>query len=157
VLGLDPGSRACGWAVVEERGQGLALVAAGAIRPPEVAFEQRLDYIFGRLAGLIGDHAPAEAAVEGVFSAANARSALMLGHARGVALLSAARGGLAVHEYPPAAVKKAVAGGGRAAKEQVRAMVARLLGSPPDMALDASDACAVAICHLHSRRLGGLK
>ncbi len=170
VLGLDPGSRVCGYGVVEERGQVLRLVAAGTIRPPrpprpsrpprpprEEPFEQRLAAIHRGLARVIAEYAPGEVAVEGVFQAKNARSALLLGHARGVALLAAAQAGLPVHEYSPASVKKALVGGGRATKEQVRSMVAALLDHDRDLALDASDALAVAITHLHSRRLGGLK
>ncbi len=157
VLGLDPGSRACGWGVVESRGRELVLVEAGTIRPPARGeFARRLLFIHQRLAELIARTGPAEAAVEGVFSAGNRRSALMLGHARGVALLAAAEAGLSVYEYPPAQVKKALVGAGRADKEQVRAMVARLLRRSEDMGLDTSDALAVAITHIHSRTLRGL-
>ncbi len=157
VLGLDPGSRACGWGVVESRGRELVLVEAGTIRPPARGeFAQRLLFIYQHLAELIARTAPAEAAVEGVFSAGNLRSALLLGHARGVALLAAAEAGLSVYEYPPAQVKKALVGVGRADKEQVRAMVARLLGRGGRMGLDTSDALAVAITHIHSRTLRGL-
>lgn len=157
VLGLDPGSRVCGYGVVEERGQGLVLIAAGALRPaPDGPFEQRLAAIHAGLSRVIEQHHPLEAAVEGVFQAKNPRSALLLGHARGVALLAAAQAGLKVHEYPPASVKKALVGGGRAAKEQVRAMVSTILNAKDRLSLDASDALAVAITHLHSRDLRGL-
>lgn len=156
VLGLDPGSAAFGWGVVERSGRALAAVAWGVIRPPAGApLEVRLDAIFQALGEVIAEHKPGEAAVEGVFQAKNARSALVLGHARGVGLLAAARAGLTVHEYPPAAVKKALVGAGRAQKEQVRAMVGRLLGGVGQPPLDASDALAVAVCHLHSRGLKG--
>lgn len=158
VLGLDPGSRVCGFGVVEERGQAIYLIAAGALRPPtDDRFELRLEAIHSGLAEVIAQHQPAEVAVEGVFQAKNARSALLLGHARGVALLAAAQAGLIVHEYPPASVKKALVGGGRAAKEQVRTMVATILNAKRKLSLDASDALAVAITHLHSRGLRGMK
>jgi len=95
--------------------------------------------------------------VEGVFAAKNVRSALQLGQARGAALVALAMAGLPVSEYPPATIKKALVGAGRASKEQVRAMAARLLGpAAGKLALDASDAVAVAICHLNSRGLGGV-
>jgi len=158
VLGLDPGSRVCGYGVVEERGRAIHLIAAGTLRPPtDDRFELRLEAIHRGLAQVIAQHAPDEVAVEGVFQAKNARSALLLGHARGVALLAAAQAGLMVYEYPPASVKKALVGGGRAAKEQVRTMVATILNAGRDLSLDASDALAVAITHLHSRGLRGLK
>lgn len=158
VLGLDPGSRVCGYGVVEEHGQSIHLIAAGALRPPtNDRFELRLKAIYSGLAEVIATHQPAEVAVEGVFQAKNARSALLLGHARGVALLAAAQAGLMVFEYPPASVKKALVGGGRAAKEQVRTMVATILNAKRKFSLDASDALAVAITHLHSRGLRGLK
>jgi crossover junction endodeoxyribonuclease RuvC len=144
--------------VVEKRGQALELIAAGALRPPTGdRFELRLEAIHRGLVEVIARHQPAEVAVEGVFQAKNARSALLLGHARGVALLAAAQAGLMVYEYPPASVKKALVGGGRAAKEQVRTMVATILGAKRKLSLDASDALAVAITHLHSHGLRGLK
>jgi crossover junction endodeoxyribonuclease RuvC len=158
VLGLDPGSRVCGYGVVEEHGQSIKLIAAGALRPPtNDRFELRLEAIHSGLVEVIAQHQPAEVAVEGVFQAKNARSALLLGHARGVALLAAAQAGLMVYEYPPASVKKALVGGGRAAKEQVRTMVATILNAKRRLSLDASDALAVAITHLHSRGLRGMK
>jgi crossover junction endodeoxyribonuclease RuvC len=158
VLGLDPGSRVCGFGVVEERGQAIHLIAAGTLHPPtKDRFEVRLEAIHRGLAKVIAEHDPAEVAVEGVFQAKNARSALLLGHARGVALLAAAQAGLMVYEYPPASVKKSLVGGGRAAKEQVRTMVTTILKTKSKLSLDASDALAVAITHLHSRGLRGLK
>ncbi len=157
VLGLDPGSRVCGYGVVEERGQSIHLIAAGTLRPPtKDRFEVRLEVIHRGLVQVIAEYDPAEVAVEGVFQAKNARSALLLGHARGVALLAAAQAGLMVYEYPPASVKKALVGGGRAAKEQVRTMVTTILNAKRKLSLDASDALAVAITHLHSRGLRGL-
>ncbi len=159
VLGLDPGSAATGYGVVEPRpgGRGLVLVACGVIRPPaRRPFPLRLQAIHQGLGRVIREHRPAEAAVEGVFAAKNIASALKLGQARGVALLAAAQEDLEIFEYTPAAVKKALVGVGRADKEQVRAMVAALLKVKASMPLDASDALAVAITHLHSRKLGNL-
>jgi crossover junction endodeoxyribonuclease RuvC len=158
VLGLDPGSRVTGWGVVERTGRagGLTLVEAGIIRAPAGKdLAPRLNAIYDGILEVIARHQPGEMSVEGVFSAVNVRTALVLGQARGVALLAGARAGLTVYEYPPASVKKALVGAGRAGKEQVRAMVRSLLAGARrvEMPLDASDACALAICHLHSREL----
>jgi crossover junction endodeoxyribonuclease RuvC len=156
VLGLDPGSRCTGYAVVEPGAGGrIRLRRAGAINAPGGApVPERLGYIFAELARVIAELEPAEMAVEGVFTAKNARTALVLGQARGVAILAGVRAGLSVHEYPPATVKKSLVGNGRATKEQVRAMALRLVGSRQnEMPLDASDALALALTHLQSRRL----
>jgi crossover junction endodeoxyribonuclease RuvC len=158
VLGLDPGSLRTGWGVVEPGpgGRGLRLIACGALTPPaRDPLPQRLRHIFQGLGQVISEHQPREMAVEGVFTAQNARSALVLGQARGVALLAGALAGLAIHEYSPASVKQALVGGGRAAKEQVRAMVEALLKQslPAHYSQDVSDALALAVCHLHSREL----
>lgn len=163
VLGLDPGSLHTGWGVVEPTpdGRRLRLVAGGTITPAaRLPLEQRLSHIFAQIQEIIARHQPCDMAVEGVFSAHNPRSALLLGQARGVALLAGALAGLTVHEYAPAAVKKALVGNGRAAKEQVRAMVEALLRQslppPREFSLDASDALAIAVCHLHARPLASL-
>lgn len=108
----------------------------------------RLGELFEELTRVAQRYEPEQVAVEGVFTHRNARSALVLGHARGVALLIAARQGLSVHEYAPATIKKTVAGSGRAQKEQVQRMVGVLLDIEPPRVFDAADALAVAICHL---------
>lgn len=163
VLGLDPGSLRTGWGVVEPApdGRRLSLVAGGTIVSPAAwPFSERLRHIFEQTKDVIARFAPAELAVEGVFTAHNARTAILLGQARGVALLAGALAGLAIHEYAPAAVKKALVGTGRAGKEQVRAMVEAILKQtlppPKEFSLDASDALAIAVCHLHSRKLKNL-
>ena len=163
VLGLDPGSLHTGWGVVEPApdGRRLILVAGGTIvSPAGWPFPERLRHIFLEIQDVIARHRPAELAVEGVFAAKNARTALLLGQARGVALLAGALAGLAIHEYAPAAVKKALVGNGRAGKEQVRVMVEAILKQtlppPKEFSLDASDALAIAVCHTHSRSLRGL-
>ena len=157
VLGLDPGTHATGFGVVEQVGQSLRLVDAGTIRTPAKAeLSRRLLVIFQHLGQVITRNQPQEAAVEGVFTSRNPRSAILLGQARGVALLAAAHHDLPVFEYPPASVKMALVGAGRADKEQVRAMVRALLATKQPLGLDASDALALAITHLHSRRLGSL-
>jgi crossover junction endodeoxyribonuclease RuvC len=156
VLGIDPGSRRTGWGVVDADGWEIAFVAAGAIRLDAEGSElaTRLARLAEGLRGVLAAHAPECVAVEQVFSAKNSRSALVLGHARGVALLVAAEAGMPLHEYTPMQVKSAVAGWGRADKRQVQQAVAtqlslRCLPQP----LDASDALAVATCHAGAARL----
>jgi len=150
VLGIDPGSRVVGWGVVERRGAGLRHIAHGVLRLDASApLELRLVELFARLSETLGRHAPTAVAVEGVFTFKNARSALVLGQARGVALLVAARAGVPVFEYAPAMVKRSIGAGGAAAKAAVaRAVTGFLeLGDAPQA--DATDALAVAMCHLH--------
>ena len=150
VLGIDPGTTVTGYGVVAQEGQRLSLVTAGQIRGgSSLGLAERLSRIHAGLAKIIRDYGPQEAAVEEVFYAKNVRSAVMLGHGRGVALLAAAEAGLPVYEYPATIIKKAVVGYGQASKHQVRTMVERLLGAAPGLGLDTSDALAVAICHLH--------
>jgi crossover junction endodeoxyribonuclease RuvC len=152
IFGIDPGSVRTGFGCVESDGSRHRLVRCGAIAAPaRLAFPERLHLIHRELAEMLADCRPDAVAVESVFHAVNARSALQLGHARGVALLAACQAGLAVTEYPPAEVKRAVVGYGRAEKHQVQQMIKLLLGlerapSPHDVA----DALAVAICHLQS-------
>jgi len=155
VLGLDPGSQVTGYGVVREVSGKAELVAVGTIRTPSGGdMAQRLGVIYSRVAELIKAHGPVEAAIESVFVAKNSASALKLGQARGAAMAACAVAGLGVAGYPPTLVKKSLVGAGRAEKEQVAFMVAQILGvKKPDWALDASDALAVAICHLNERRL----
>ncbi len=154
VFGIDPGSERTGYGCVETDGSRHRIVLCGAIRTTATAsFPQKLLEIHDRLVALIGECHPAAVAVESVFHAVNARSALKLGHARGVAVLAAVRAGLPVAEYTPAEVKLAVVGYGRAEKPQVQQMVKLLLGLPAvPSPHDAADALAVAICHVHSQR-----
>lgn len=157
VLGVDPGSRFTGYGVVEARGSRLCHLAHGVIRTDVNApLEVRLMSIFEHLTAATALHRPDAVAVEGLFSCRNARSALVLGHARGVALLVAAQGGLPVYEYAPAKVKRAVGAGGADGKDAIARMVHTFLalGPPePTQRMDATDALAVAICHLNQGRL----
>ncbi|HVE87094.1 MAG TPA: crossover junction endodeoxyribonuclease RuvC [Myxococcales bacterium] len=152
VLGIDPGSRYMGYGVVEERDGRLLHVAHGVIRAGEDALEQRLRRISVALRQAIQAFRPEAVAVEGVFTLRNPRSALILGHARGVALLAAAEMDLPVHEYPPARVKRAVGAGGADGKDAVARMVRTFLRIGEVERSDASDALAVAICHLNAAR-----
>jgi crossover junction endodeoxyribonuclease RuvC len=152
VLGLDPGTAATGWGIVVFEGGRLTLDACGVWRPPaSLDLARRLDFLFARATELASSCAPDAVAVETVFAAKNVSSAQKLAHARGVLLAAAARAGRPVFEYEPRLVKKALVGYGQAQKPQVRSMVLSLLGRQrARIPLDAADALALAICHIHS-------
>jgi crossover junction endodeoxyribonuclease RuvC len=162
VLGIDPGSHRTGWGIVRSQGTRLRLVAAGTIETNGGMLGERLREIADTLDRVIGEHRPEAMAVESVFYARNAQSALLLGQARGVALLCAARQGVQIFEYTAGQIKQATTGRGRASKEQVQSMVRIVLGCRGEMGLDTSDALAAAICHAHmeasptTKRLQGL-
>ncbi len=147
ILGIDPGSRATGYGVIEKCGHQIGFVACGTIRTTYSDLGMRLLDIYEGLRAVIDRHQPEVAAVEQVFMAVNPASALKLGHARGAAVLAAMRSGLRVHDYAPRLVKQAVAGYGQADKAQVQHMVRALLELSSTPAQDAADALAVAICH----------
>lgn len=154
ILGIDPGSRITGYGVIEvDRGL-LRFVACGTVatdrRHP---FAHRLNEIFDGVNEVIQLYLPAVAAIEDVFLATNPRSALKLGHARGVAVVAAMQNGLAVYDYSPRQVKQAVAGYGQAEKRQVQHMVRVLLGLSAAPSTDAADALAIAICHANQLRI----
>ncbi|HEU4403608.1 MAG TPA: crossover junction endodeoxyribonuclease RuvC [Candidatus Polarisedimenticolia bacterium] len=152
ILGIDPGSNATGYGLVESRAGRLTAITFGIIAPPRgLEFLERLPHIATALEQLLVETRPEAVAVEDLFHARNSRVALQLGHVRGAALLPLLKAGMPVHQYAPRLIKKAVAGYGGAEKEQVRRMVQILLGIRDSrMPLDASDALAVAICHAHS-------
>ncbi len=153
VLGIDPGSIRTGWGVVERHGTRARGIAAGVIRVPERApLAQRLEAMHRGLAEVLAAHRPDAVAVEDIFFARYAQAALMLGHARGVALLAVAQAGLSVAAYPPAVVKRAIVGSGRAEKPQVARLVAAVLGLKELPGVDATDALAVALTHLNAQR-----
>jgi len=150
VLGLDPGLGTTGWGLIQADGNRLSHVANGQLRTNSGApLPERLADLCRQLESLIAEHAPEAAAVEEVFVNKNPQSTLKLSHARGVALMCAARAGIAVGEYAPTLVKKAVVGTGGAEKTQVHAMVSRLLPGAKIAGPDAADALAVAITHAH--------
>jgi crossover junction endodeoxyribonuclease RuvC len=153
VFGIDPGSERTGYGCVDTDGRRHQLVMCGAIAArPEDAFPARLARIHRELSSLLAKCKPDCVAVENVFYATNVRSALKLGHARGVAMLAAVQADCTVAEYTPAEVKRAVVGYGRAEKHQVQHMVKLLLGlDKAPSPHDASDALAVAICHAHAQ------
>lgn len=148
ILGLDPGSRATGYGLVEKNGPVLQFVGCGVIRATAGRpLPDRLMEIHDGVSEVIAKHEPAIAAIEDVFVSINPGSALKLGHARGVIILAAMRHGLAVHEYSPRVVKQAVAGYGQASKPQVQQMVRALLNLSACPSQDAADALAVALCY----------
>lgn len=152
VLGIDPGSRVTGFGVVGMDGNRLVHLSHGAIaNDRETSLAQRLATIYRGLEAVLEEYGPEEVSIENIFHARNAQSALKLGHARGVALLAAEMRGLPVVEYTPMQVKSAVVGYGRAEKCQVQEMVRRLLCLRQCAGTDASDALAVAICHIQTR------
>ncbi len=152
ILGVDPGSRRTGFGIIECRGNDYVHVAHGCLNVGGALMAERLRLIFDGLQALIGEHQPAEVAVERVFVNRNVESALKLGQARGAALCAVPKG-LPVFEYAPRAIKLAVVGSGAAEKAQVSHMITTLLRLPKGIGPDASDALAIAVCHAHSRRL----
>ena len=153
VLGIDPGLRRSGWGIVTVSGNTLGFVAAGTVKAPlDGELASRLLALHRGLAAVIGEYRPDEAAVEQTFVNRDGAATLKLGHARGIALLVPAQAGLAVAEYAPNAVKKAIVGAGHAEKAQIQAMVRLLLPRATFDSADAADALAIAICHAHHRQ-----
>ena len=158
IFGIDPGSQRTGYGCVETDGRRYHLITCGAIAAsPRDTFPNRLARIHSELSVLLASCRPECVAIESLFHATNVRSALKLGHARGVAMLAAVEAGCEVVEYTPAEIKRAVVGYGRAEKQQVGQMVKLLLGlAVAPSPHDAADALAVAICHLHSMAPPGM-
>ena len=150
VLGIDPGSRRCGYGVVEREGGRLRVVESGVLAPGDLPIAERLASILDGLGEVIARTGPGEVSVEQIFAGVSPRSALVLGQARGVALAASARAGLPVFEYQPSEVKLAFTGSGRASKEQMVRTARSLLGLDADLA-DEADAVALAVCHLARR------
>ncbi len=150
ILGIDPGSRVTGYGLVEHHGNSTRYLASGCIRLPEKSkLADKLVQISDELEKVIETNCPDCASIEQIFFAHNARSALILGHVRGVILLKMAEKGLPIHEYPPLQVKQAVVGVGRATKDQVNQMVQILLNKRQQFKEDEADALASAITHAH--------
>ncbi len=148
VFGVDPGSHVTGWGVLRRVGSQMQRVGHGTIRAEGETLAARLQCIADELDSLFSIYKPDVVAVEGIFHQKNSRSALVLGHARGVILLSVSRAALPLVEYSPAEIKRATTGHGRADKERVRSMIGSILGfNSNDIPYDASDALATAVCH----------
>jgi len=161
IIGIDPGLRRCGWGIIEAVDNRLSFVAGGTLTPPvDGPLSLRLAALAEGLNAVLDAHRPDEAAVEETFVNAGVRSALILGQARGVVLVTPALRGLPVAEYAANLVKKSVVGTGHAAKDQVGLMVKTLLPGAVVKGEDAADALAIAICHAHhrvsARRMGAL-
>ena len=154
VLGIDPGTQVMGYGVVEEDEGQLGYIGDGIITPPG-ELPAKLRGIYDGLTGLIREYSPEVVAMESPFLAKNVVSTLRLGQVQGVILLTASHSSLSSFAYTPMEIKSALAGYGRATKGQVREMVKRLLGLDQPLSLDASDALAVAICHIHTAELKG--
>jgi crossover junction endodeoxyribonuclease RuvC len=159
VLGIDPGTAITGYGLVREEGGQAAAVAYGAITTPsDLPLPDRLKLLHRDLAAVVEQYHPDQAAVEQLFFNKNVRTALAVGHARGVILLTLAQANMPIYEYTPLEVKQAVTGNGRADKKQVQQMITLLLSlskvPKPD---DVADALAIAVCHLHSARLTTLE
>lgn len=151
ILGVDPGSLAVGFGVLEEQAAGCRVLRYGCLRiSSKEAFPDRLKRIYDHISGIIELYRPEAFAIEDLFYAKNAKSALKMGHARGVAILAAVNHQIPTSEYSPKEVKQSITGNGAASKEQVQSMLQTLLNLDvlPEP-LDASDALAVALCHIH--------
>lgn len=153
ILGIDPGSRKTGFGIINVMGNGVEYVTSGVIRIPEGELSDRLKTIFNSLTHIINQYCPQEMAIEQVFMAKNAASALKLGQARGAAIVAAVAQNLPVSEYEARKVKQSVVGNGAADKLQVQHMVKTLLKLPAAPQEDAADALAVALCHANSQQL----
>ena len=157
-MGIDPGLTRLGYGVVESNGSRLKAVDDGTIvTPAGGGTAERLYSLFREVTGKIEEHQPEAIAVEKIFFNLNAQTAVPAIQASGAALVAAAASGAEVHEYTPLEVKSAVVGNGTATKDQVRFMIERLLKIGGTRGADASDALALAICHLHSRKLRALE
>ena len=150
ILGIDPGSRLTGYGLIYVRGRSLEYCASGCIRTSGDALPARLGQIYRSVAELIEQYHPTEFAIENVFLARNAQSALKLGQARGVAIAAAVAADLPIFEYAARQVKQAVVGTGRANKEQVQHMVKVILDLAGTPQADAADALAIAVCHVNT-------
>jgi len=150
-IGIDPGSRYTGYGVVVPTGGGYRHLGSGVLRvPTTIPFTERLGFIYRQLTEIVAEYQPQFMAVEDVFIAANVKSAMKLGQARGAAILAGVNAGLPVYEYSALQIKQSVAGYGHAAKEQVTKMIQTLLLLPGPLNPNAADALAVALCHINT-------
>jgi crossover junction endodeoxyribonuclease RuvC len=153
ILGIDPGLQRTGWGMIACEGARISWIAHGVVAPPTTApLAERLGFLARGIAEILETYRPSEAAVEEVFMAKNAQSALLLGHARGATLAVLAQRDVLVSEYATRRIKKALVGTGSAEKDQVAFMVRRLLPQSGSVTADAADALAAAICHAAERR-----
>lgn len=152
VLGIDPGSRVTGFGLIRSVGNRHQYIASGCIRTTDKAqLPDKLEEIFRGVTEIIDEHRPAEMAIEKIFMARSAESALKLGQARGVAIVAAVNRGVPIHEYEARKIKQAVVGTGAAQKSQIQHMVQQLLGLAGRPQSDAADALAIALCHIQTQ------
>jgi len=155
VVGIDPGSIATGYGSIRRTNAGIECLGFGCIRPSQQSpFTARLEEIYDRLVEVIDTFRPDRVAVETIFHSRSARAALIMGHVRGVVLLAAAKAGVQVFEYTPLEVKLSVVGSGAASKKQVQFMIQRILSPSGRLSSDASDALAIALCHINKTARG---
>ncbi|PCJ42221.1 MAG: crossover junction endodeoxyribonuclease RuvC [SAR86 cluster bacterium] len=151
ILGIDPGSRVCGYGLINVVGNKLEYISSGCIKVADLAFTDRLQVIFSSMSEIIEKYQPDEVAIEEIFVGKSGVSALKLGHARGAVIVACTNLKLPVHEYPPNQIKKALVGRGRADKSQMQHMVSAILKLPSAPQSDAADALCVAVCHVHTQ------
>ncbi len=158
ILGIDPGTIAMGYGVIESRDDKIALIECGALTPPARSpIGERLSYLFNQLVEIVLRSHPDAVAIEQPFMAKNVKSALVIGKAQAIAILAAANKGIPTYEYSPAQIKQRVANYGASSKEQIQEMVRLQLGlSQVPQPNDAADALAVALCHLSEMHLSNL-
>ena len=152
ILGIDPGSRVTGYGIVDQTTTGIRYVASGCIRMQPDGMPQRLKKIFDGVTELINLYQPEQLAIEQIFMHKNADSALKLGMARGAIMCATMQQNLPIYEYAARQVKQALVGKGSADKHQVQHMIKVLLGIQGEMPMDASDALAIAMCHIHHQQ-----
>jgi len=152
VLGIDPGSRVSGYGVVDQTSNGIRYIASGCIRMQQDSMPDRLKKIFDGVSELINIYQPDQVAIEQIFMHKNADSALKLGMARGAIMCATMQQNLPIYEYAARQVKLALVGKGSADKHQVQHMIKVLLGIQGEMPMDASDALAIAMCHIHHQQ-----
>ena len=155
VMGIDPGSVVTGYGIIESDGVRSFHVTHGHIRVKGASFVERLGHIHAAIGDVVAEWRPAEVAIEQVFLGNNVMSALKLGQARGAAITAVVSRSIPVSEYAPRAIKQVVTGAGGAGKEQVQTMVRALLRIEEALQSDAADGLAIAVCHAHSRSVGG--
>lgn len=151
ILGIDPGSRVCGYGLIKAVGNKLEYISSGCIRVEHLPFMDRLQNIHAGISEIIKKYQPDEVALEEIFVGKSAVSALKLGQARGAVIVACTNQGLSIHEYPPNQIKKALVGRGRAEKSQMQHMVTSILALSSMPQKDAADALCVAVCHVHTR------
>lgn len=152
ILGIDPGSRICGYGLINATGSKLEYISCGCIRIPTLPFPERLQIIHAGITEIIEKYCPQEAAIEEVFMGKSAGSALKLGQARGAAIVACTNRELPVSEYAATKVKQALVGNGRADKSQMQHMITTLLSLSATPQEDAADALCIAVCHAHNQR-----